>query len=284
MSFKSTVVIVVCGILYWCPETDAAARALDRGSVERSAVAIENWLRALDQSHDKFGYNAYKLIVPTGAIKGYDFPIPVFRVRYEAIALFDFDSVTLRNDAVAIIRDLARKFRTDKTLANILIVGNTDSIGPDTYNYKLSLSRAVSVVDQLIEYGVEESKLTVIGLGESYPATTNATDHGRSLNRRVEFFFSTVAEAPPAVLNQQQFDPRNRNNHRLECQNSVVPQNSECGKASITQFQIYRPKLGGGLDPDGAKVSVAIPPALPVQEIEIRRPIPSDSVIRPEIR
>lgn len=69
----------------------------------------------------------------------------------------------------------------------IKIVGHTDSVGDNQKNLKLSQSRAKAVYDQLVnDYGIERSRLTAIGKGESEPLASNSSKDGRAQNRRVE--------------------------------------------------------------------------------------------------
>lgn len=65
--------------------------------------------------------------------------------------------------------------------------GHTDSQGNDDLNKKLSKDRAESVDQYLIGKGIDASRLTSIGFGETMPITTNETKEGRARNRRVEF-------------------------------------------------------------------------------------------------
>jgi flagellar motor protein MotB len=73
----------------------------------------------------------------------------------------------------------------------ILIEGHTDSLAIKTYQYpanqQLSEARALTVAHYLIrKFGFEEKRITPIGYGASRPLASNATDAGRSKNRRVE--------------------------------------------------------------------------------------------------
>ncbi len=68
----------------------------------------------------------------------------------------------------------------------IEIRGHTDNIGSNRYNKKLSIERAKSVYDFLIESGIDESRLKYRGFGNSNPIADNDTKFGRQLNRRVE--------------------------------------------------------------------------------------------------
>jgi OOP family OmpA-OmpF porin len=66
------------------------------------------------------------------------------------------------------------------------IGGHTDSQGSEAYNLKLSNARADAVMQYLISKGVKADNLTAKGYGETMPIADNATDEGRTKNRRVE--------------------------------------------------------------------------------------------------
>ena len=70
--------------------------------------------------------------------------------------------------------------------ANLVIEGNTDSVGKDDFNMTLSQKRTESVKQYLIGKGIAESRLTAIGNGETKPIASNDTKLGRAKNRRVE--------------------------------------------------------------------------------------------------
>ena len=70
----------------------------------------------------------------------------------------------------------------------ITIVGHTDSIGSNQYNFGLSRRRAEAVKAKLLEFGLAEDRIVGIeAMGEEQPIATNATKEGRAQNRRVEF-------------------------------------------------------------------------------------------------
>jgi len=68
----------------------------------------------------------------------------------------------------------------------IEVAGHTDSDGDANMNLGLSERRAKTVRDFLIRYGVDGTRLTVRGYGESQPIDENETMRGRATNRRVE--------------------------------------------------------------------------------------------------
>ena len=69
---------------------------------------------------------------------------------------------------------------------NIIVIGHTDSLGEEAENMSLSIARAQAVVDELIQGGISEARVTAIGKGESEPVATNDNEEGRKSNRRVE--------------------------------------------------------------------------------------------------
>jgi outer membrane protein OmpA-like peptidoglycan-associated protein len=75
------------------------------------------------------------------------------------------------------------------------IEGYTDSTGSASYNLDLSQRRADSVRGYLRGQGIEPSRLTAAGMGESDPVASNGTASGRQQNRRVEIIISNQAVA-----------------------------------------------------------------------------------------
>ena len=69
---------------------------------------------------------------------------------------------------------------------NIMIYGHTDNVGSDAMNQTLSENRANAVKNYLVAQGVNSSRITTKGMGETSPVQTNETEAGRSQNRRVE--------------------------------------------------------------------------------------------------
>jgi OOP family OmpA-OmpF porin len=71
--------------------------------------------------------------------------------------------------------------------AYALLVGYTDSVGPEEYNLNLSNRRADSVAAYLMNnYGVKQDQIVVNWYGEANPVASNDTAEGRAQNRRVE--------------------------------------------------------------------------------------------------
>lgn len=99
---------------------------------------------------------------------------------------FDFDKTTLKKESYTELNKVADLLKQNATV-EIEIAGHTDNKGADEYNASLSQGRSQSVVDYLVSQGIEGSRLTAHGYGESVAIDTNDTDAGRANNRRVEF-------------------------------------------------------------------------------------------------
>lgn len=100
-------------------------------------------------------------------------------------ALFAFDKFDLNETSRALL-DKVTDWLKDNPDLNVEIAGHTDDRGSDAYNQKLSENRAKAVYDYITSHGVDKSRLSYKGYGESQPIATNETDEGRQKNRRVE--------------------------------------------------------------------------------------------------
>ncbi len=98
---------------------------------------------------------------------------------------FELDSYELREKGRAYLDSLADLIVEFPDI-QLQIVGHTDDLGTDEYNDNLSLRRARSVYNHLVEGGVDASSLTYEGLGAREPLTSNKREEGKRRNRRVE--------------------------------------------------------------------------------------------------
>lgn len=98
---------------------------------------------------------------------------------------FGFDSYELQPRFLTVLDTLSETLN-EYNQTVIEIAGHTDSTGSAEYNQRLSERRATAVDNHLGNRGVMRDRTIVIGAGQSYPIASNATEDGRSQNRRVE--------------------------------------------------------------------------------------------------
>lgn len=107
-------------------------------------------------------------------------------VRVELDVKFDFNKSDVKEDSQADIKSLA-DFMKQYPQTTTTVEGHTDTVGSDAYNQGLSERRANAVRDVLVnQHGIESSRVSSVGYGESRPVADNDTDSGRAINRRVE--------------------------------------------------------------------------------------------------
>ena len=99
--------------------------------------------------------------------------------------LFHTDSDELRSESIAVLNATANTLNANPGV-NVEIAGHTDSQGDAAYNQGLSQRRADAVRSYLISQGVNGSRLSASGYGETQPVADNNTSEGRAQNRRVE--------------------------------------------------------------------------------------------------
>jgi outer membrane protein OmpA-like peptidoglycan-associated protein len=98
---------------------------------------------------------------------------------------FEFDKAVLKLESFPYLDKLAEYLDTNHKI-NILIIGHTDNVGPESYNKDLSLKRAKAIYDYLINNKIDGSRLDYKGVGSSQPLVMDNSEEGNSANRRVE--------------------------------------------------------------------------------------------------
>jgi outer membrane protein OmpA-like peptidoglycan-associated protein len=107
------------------------------------------------------------------------------KVTFDSGILFDVNKATLRPEAQANLRDLARILNKYPD-TNVLIEGHTDATGSEEYNLELSRARAQAVANFLAGMQVDPTRFSIMGYGESQPIASNESVEGRQANRRVD--------------------------------------------------------------------------------------------------
>ncbi len=100
--------------------------------------------------------------------------------------LFDFNKADVKPESAPTLEQMAKLLRDEPEL-KVLIVGHTDNVGTFEFNKDLSERRARAVASALAkDYGIATDRMTPLGASFMAPVSTNTTEEGRALNRRVE--------------------------------------------------------------------------------------------------
>ncbi|OPY89294.1 MAG: Outer membrane porin F precursor [Syntrophus sp. PtaU1.Bin208] len=115
-------------------------------------------------------------------------------VTFKGDVTFDTNSAEVRPGLYSEINRVAGVL-TQYPETLIQVEGHTDSVGSDDYNMDLSKRRANAVKNLLVQRGVSENRIEVIGYGKTMPVATNTTEAGRQMNRRVEIKIAPQTQA-----------------------------------------------------------------------------------------
>lgn len=99
---------------------------------------------------------------------------------------FDFAKADVKPESLPTIENIAEAMQNNPKI-NIQIIGHTDDLGSEETNMTLSRQRAISVKTELVRLGIESSRISIKGMGESSPLVPNTNDENRRKNRRTEF-------------------------------------------------------------------------------------------------
>ncbi len=130
----------------------------------------------------------YDLRVTKDSVFTVDIPLQPIEANASIIlknVFFDTKQTLLKPESITELDNLVR-LMNDNPKLKIQIGGHTDNVGKPEDNLKLSMGRAVAVVNYLLGKLVKNDRLTFKGFGETKPIADNKTEIGRALNRRTE--------------------------------------------------------------------------------------------------
>lgn len=113
-------------------------------------------------------------------------------VHFDSDVLFSVDSAVIDTDGRATLTDVASVLEEYGKTA-VVVQGHTDATGSEEHNQSLSERRANSVSNYLASQGVDNNRLTALGMGEGYPVASNDSESGRQQNRRVDILLRAKA-------------------------------------------------------------------------------------------
>lgn len=135
-------------------------------------------------------------------------------IALEAGLLFDFNSANIKKDSKPLLDKIAEaleKFLSEsenaKYVNSIMIAGHTDNKGSAERNRDLSLERASNVLNYLFDtnngaLNAYDEYFSAVGYGMTRPIADNATEEGRSQNRRIEISIAVKDDAMSTIVNE----------------------------------------------------------------------------------
>ncbi len=119
-------------------------------------------------------------------------PPPRVEVRDNKIEIrekiqFDHAKATIKEESHDLLNEIVDVIQKNPHIKKISIEGHASSEGDAAFNKRLSADRAKSVMQYLVEKGVDKNRLQSKGFGSEQPIASNDTEEGREKNRRVEF-------------------------------------------------------------------------------------------------
>jgi chemotaxis protein MotB len=103
--------------------------------------------------------------------------------------LFRSGSSKLDREGRQALQQVASALKNNPDI-DITVEGHTDTDGSASENWILSTERAVTVVQELVDNGVDPHRLTAAGRAFYQPVASNSTAAGKALNRRTEIIIS----------------------------------------------------------------------------------------------
>lgn len=124
---------------------------------------------------------------------------PVTKVKTIEITpvLFEFDRATLSLEGKKELDKVADLMKNNPGI-KVQLIGYADALGPESYNLRLSESRAMSAMRYIISKSIDARRLKAVGKGETNFIAPNTkpdgsdNPEGRKYNRRVEFEINGV--------------------------------------------------------------------------------------------
>ena len=111
-------------------------------------------------------------------------PAPPRRVSFSADTLFSFDRSDLGPQGKVALDQFSHEL-AGMQFTSVTVEGHTDRLGSPAYNQKLSMRRAEAVRNYLVSSGVDATRVSAVGKGESQPVTKTEDCRGAKLNPKL---------------------------------------------------------------------------------------------------
>ncbi|WP_456402319.1 OmpA family protein [Persephonella sp.] len=128
-----------------------------------------------------------ELEIPAEPFEGY------YPLKLHARIHFEFNKHNIKREYLPYLNVISKYLKSKPNL-KVKIVGYTDSIGSKSYNDKLAYKRALAVKEYLVNQGIPEDRIEIVGKGKEKYLFDNDTPLNRFTNRRADFFIMEVQQ------------------------------------------------------------------------------------------
>jgi peptidoglycan-associated lipoprotein len=157
---------------------DAAARAA--AEAERQRLAAEEAARRDAAAREEAARLARETEERTRAA------MAAARSAFATAIYFELDRSDLTAESRSVLEAKLPLLRANPNV-RIRIAGHADDRGSDDYNVALSQRRAAAARRFLVDQGITQDRVDVVGFGEERPAVMGSSEDAWSKNRRAEF-------------------------------------------------------------------------------------------------
>lgn len=149
-----------------------------------------NYMLTIDQTNYLF-YSANFSLKEHSSLEPYKLDVPLKKPATDIEVVlnnvfFDVDKYELKPESKLELDKLVHLLKKFPFM-KIEIGGHTDNTGDKAKNKVLSQNRAKAVKEYLVSKGIDATRLSAIGYGDSKPVADNNTEEGRAKNRRTVF-------------------------------------------------------------------------------------------------
>jgi len=116
---------------------------------------------------------------------------PMSELNWDPV-YFAFDKASLTEEGRANLSSYARILR-DNPSYEVLLEGHCDERGTEDYNLALGERRAQTVMQYMLQLGVDRRSMKTISYGELRPSELGSNEQAWQMNRRVSFTFPASA-------------------------------------------------------------------------------------------
>jgi outer membrane protein OmpA-like peptidoglycan-associated protein len=172
-------------------DSDGVSNTFDKEPNSPPGAIVDGGGRTLDVDRD--GVPDYLDKCPTvpGKVSNNGCPLQPTKQQLAVISdgiknlQFETGSAVIKSSSFPAL-DVLAQMLVENTSFAFLIEGHTDNVGLPQANLTLSQERASSVKNYLVSKGVDGSRITAKGYGDTRPVVSNATAAGKAKNRRVD--------------------------------------------------------------------------------------------------